>query len=352
MKNVRKYFSFSIRDLLAALLILVIASAVCFVLRMIDENASYAPMIFILAVFLISEKTSGYLFGIVSSFAGVLLVNFIFTYPYLKFNFTLSGYPVTIICMLAVSFATSTLTTKLKLQENIKLEAQREKTRSNLLRAVSHDLRTPLTSILGASSAMIENDEYITKEERISLLKSMKEDSQWLISMVENLLSVTRIDSETAAKITKQPELAEEIASDSVAKFKKRFPDANVSVSVPDEMLLIPMDAILIEQVIVNLLENAAIHAIGATMIKFTVTAGDKCAVFTVSDNGAGIADDVLPKILDGYFCSRSENRSDAKRNMGIGLSVCRTIVSAHNGEMSAENLSGGGACFRFTLPF
>ena len=228
-----------------------------------------------------------------------------------------------------------------------------EKTRSNLFRAVSHDLRTPLTSILGASSAILDNDAAIDGPERTKLLREINEDAQWLIRMVENLLSVTRIDGGNSARIVKSPEAAEEVAAEAVSKFNKRFPELAVSVSVPDELLIVPMDAMLIEQVLMNLLENAALHAKGATRAELRVWQAGSEAFFEVSDDGAGVSRDVLPHVFEGYFKPDDGNEADAKRNMGIGLSVCHTVVRAHGGRMTAENKKGGetGAVFRFTLP-
>ena len=345
-----KFFRFSVRDIIITLLLLVATTVLCYLLGLIDNTVPYESMLFILAVFIISKNTHGYFCGIAASVISVLTVNYFFTYPYYVFNFTLSGYPVTIICMLAVSIVTSTLTTQIKNQEAIKIEAEREKTRSNLLRAISHDLRTPLTSILGACSAIIENDDYISKGERLDLLYSMKEDSAWLIRMVENLLSITRIDDGGAAKIIKKVEAVEEIIAASVEKFKKKFPETNVIVSIPDELLFVPMDAVLIEQVIINLLENSAVHAKGSTETRLSVSVNESNVEFSVSDNGAGIPKSILPNIFDGYFNSSYEKSSDTKRNMGIGLSVCHTIIKAHNGVLTAENLKSGGACFKFTL--
>lgn len=352
----KKSFGFSLKDFFITLLIFGVATAICFLLKMVDHTAAYASMIFILAVFLISFVTDGYVFGIASSFISVLLVNFIFTYPYFEFNFTLSGYPVTIICMLAVSVLTCTLTTKLKRQENVKIEAEREKTRGNLLRAVSHDLRTPLTSIIGACSAVIENDSVISAEERISLLTEAREDCEWLIRMVENLLAITRIDMNNngdvnTAHISKQPEAVEEVIADCAAKFHKRFPDVVLKVKIPDELIMVSMDAMLIEQVIINLLENSVYHSKTATEISLCAEKLDNEVRFSVSDNGAGISANVFPHIFDGYFNQKYEDDGDAQHNMGIGLSVCNTIINAHGGAMTAENNKDGGACFGFTLP-
>ena len=183
----------------------------------------------------------------------------------------------------------------------------------------------------------------------MELVANIKEEAQWLVRMVENLLSITRMNAENA-KIDKQEELAEEVISAAVSKFKKRFPGIETEVYVPDEILLVPMDATLIEQVLVNLLENSVIHGRTTSRIRIQVSKQEETAVFSVEDNGEGIEESVLPVIFDGNLVARGES-SDNKRNMGIGLSVCKSIIKAHRGNMRAENREEGGARMIFTLP-
>ncbi|MBC8534445.1 sensor histidine kinase [Yeguia hominis] len=349
-KKLNRICCFSWRDTAIFLVAILAAALLCFLLRLIDDSDVYVSMIFLLAVLVISRMTDGYFYGILAAVVGVFGINYVFTYPYFAFNFSISGYPITFISMAAVAVITSAMTTQIKQQEKIRADTEKEKMRGNLLRAVSHDLRTPLTSIVGATSAMIENDEVLTPAERKELLSEVKEDAEWLIRMVENLLSITRIGGE-AAKIKKEQEAAEEIVAESVRKFKKRFPEQPVSVSVPDELLMIPMDAILVEQVIINLLENAVLHGKTVTKIELSVHRTNAEAVVEVRDNGVGIPEAAFPHLFDGYFRQHDEQNTDNKRNMGIGLSVCMSIVKAHGGIMEAKNLSEGGALFRFTLP-
>ena len=341
----------ALNDALLTACILAAATALCYALSFFWSAENYVSMIYVLAVFLVARLTSGYLWGIAASLVSVLATNYAFTYPYFHFNFTLAGYPVAVLSMLAVSLATSALTTKAKSSERIRIEAEREKTRANLLRAVSHDLRTPLTSIYGSTSAIIENDDTISKQQRLSLLGEVRDDAQWLIRMVENLLTITRIDDETGARIIKRGEAAEEVVSAAVDKFKKNFPTHSVSVSVPDELLIVPMDGVLIEQVILNLLENAALHSKSTQPFLLRVTSDGERACFSVTDSGRGIAPEVLPRVFEGYPKEPDEGSADSKRSMGIGLSVCKTIIEAHNGTTSAKNLKEGGAQFSFTLP-
>lgn len=332
--------------------ILSVAAIFCFLLKQFVSTDTHVPLIFVLAVLFVSRFTKGYIYGIVSSMIAVIGVNFVFTYPYFAFNFTLTGYPLTFITMLAVALSVSTLTTQIKTQEAIRLETEKEKMRGNLLRAVSHDIRTPLTSIVGSASAILDNDETISRENKRELIQDIKEEAQWLIQIVENLLSVTRINGESA-RINTEVEAVEEVIGSAVLKFKKRFPDIRIEVDVPQEILLVPMDAILIEQVLVNLLENSVLHGKTTTFIRINVIVShvDERVVITVEDDGVGIKDSVLPTMFEGNLSSGEGEESDSKRNMGIGLSVCMSIVKAHKGDMMAENKSGRGAKVMFYLP-
>lgn len=238
-------------------------------------------------------------------------------------------------------------------QQEILLESEKEKMRGNLLRAISHDLRTPLTGILGASSAMIENKDKFTETLKLQLLTDIKEDSEWLIRMVENLLSVTRIDEGTM-KVNKVPEAVEEIAATAVRRIRKRFPQQEIQVKVPTELILVPMDGKLIEQVLINLMENAIRHSGKITPIMVNVLRQGNDVVFEVQDQGLGIKKERLTNLFnpfDGSKVSQGAVPVDAKRGLGIGLSICKTIIAAHNGTISGENNQSKGAVFRFTLP-
>lgn len=341
-----------IKNSLTTISILLMAAAFCFVIQVFSESDTHVPLIFVLAVVMVSRFTDGYAYGILASMIAVIGVNYVFTYPYFEINFSLTGYPLTFVVMLGVACMVSALTTQIKRQEQIRLEVEKEKMRGNLLRAVSHDIRTPLTSITGAVSVLIENEEELTKKEKREFMEDIRSEAQWLIRIVENLLSITRIDNDNGeTKIEKQEELVEEVVSSAVMKFKKRFPDIEVSVELPEEMLMVPMDGILIEQVLVNLLENSVIHGKVTSEIRIQVSDEKEQIRISVEDNGVGIKDAVLAKIFDGNIHSDEGKSSDSKRNMGIGLSVCKTIVKAHKGNMKAENKGTGGARFTFWLP-
>lgn len=460
-----------------------------------------ASAIYCLAVLVISGLTEGYFWGIFSAVAGVLCVNFFFTYPYWQLHFNQEGYPITFLTMLAVSVVTSTLAGRSKArarrlavqsetnrqlyeagrrllvatgreeieklvldyakvclgcptvfyrcgprqalepaphsqgqtppaparprewaaaqlaartgertgnttedysdcaylylpvaahgvvlgvlganlqgcaqpqaerlryldlllpqfalaferqalweeQGHIRLEAERERLRSHLLQAISHDLRTPLTGILGASGAILENRETINPKARMQLVEGIHRDAQWLLRIVENLLSITRMGG--SPKLQKTPEAVEEVLAEAVALCRKRFPTVAIQVQVPTDLLLVPMDATLIEQVIINLVDNAARH--GAGPVELVATAGGGWAVFEVRDRGKGLPPEDIPTLFDS-FSGKDCRRSDATRGLGIGLSLCKSIINAHGGEIYGGNRPQGGAVFTFTLP-
>ncbi len=314
----------------------------------LSDMYTVVPAVFTLAVFLIALVTRDYIYGVVSSFVSVLALNFAFTFPYFMFNFSIPENLVSGIIMLIITVLSSTLTIKIKQQEKLRAETEKEKMRANLLRAVSHDLRTPLTTIYGSSSAIVGNRE-LTNEQVWKLAEGIKEDAQWLMGMVENLLSVTRIDNGNV-KLIKTPVVLEELVDSVLLRFRKRYPKQIVQVELPDEFVIIPMDAVLIEQVTVNILENAVQHAHGMTELKLRVHIMGDNAVFEVHDNGCGIPKDRLADIFSGYFESKDAPADHQKRNMGIGLSVCATIIRAHDGEIMVENKKEGGCVFRFIL--
>ncbi len=348
--------AFTRKNILTTLSGLAIATLFAFLFFYhVPENPGNISLIYILALIIIVRYTDGYLPGVISSVVAVICVNFLFTYPYFELNFTLSGYPVTFLGMLGVTLLTSTMTTNMKQQaqmiaEKDKLlsETEKEKMRANLLRAVSHDLRTPLTGIIGASSSYLENNTLLAEEDKIAIVTHIHEDANWLLNMVENLLSVTRIKDQTST-VKKTDESVEEIVSAAINRLKKRLPQAAVNVSVPDELLILPMDAILIEQVLINLLENAIVHSQSPEPILCYVDDDSANVTFHVKDYGIGIDPERLNNIFDGnsYIGNRE---SDSNKGMGIGLSICKTIITAHNGTINARN-HVQGAEFYFTLP-
>ncbi len=314
----------------------------------VPSGSANIALFYVFALVIIARDTKGYRFGVIAALFCVVFINYFFTYPHFKLNFTLSGYPVTFLVMLAIALIISTLTSHMKRQAEALAEAEKEKMRANLLRAVSHDLRTPLTSIIGSVAALRESTVTQQNTDIYETLNHIYDDAGWLLNMVENLLSVTRIQG-ADAHVKKSMEVVEEVVSESVARLKKRLPQAQIEVQLPDDFIMIPMDAVLIEQVIMNLLENAVVHFQSSLPIRLCISLEPERVVFEIIDFGIGIPEDLVHTIFDGIPSNESRS-ADSRKGMGIGLGICKTIILAHNGDISAKN-HAQGAVFTFTLP-
>ena len=312
-----------------------------------NKYTANITVLYTLALILIALKTSGYIYGIIASIFCVFAVNYFFSYPYFRLNFTLDGYPVTFAGMLTIALITGAVTTSLKQQqqaiserEKQLAEADKEKLRANLLRAVSHDLRTPLTSIIGSADSYLENREELSETECTELVSNIREDSEWLLNMVENLLTVTRINSSSADKVKKSAEVVEEVVSEAILRLQKRIPDAVIHVSMPNNFLMIPMDPTLIEQVLINLIENALDATRHRSRPRIELSAGinEKGKTFIrASDNGTGIQVEVQERIFILFFTTKPSSS-------GIGLSISRQIMHMHKGYLSVLSEDGQGS--------
>ena len=322
-------------NIVSTIIILAIATILAFsFFHITQSDPANIALIYILALIIIARITTGYFFGIISAFFCVIFINWCFTYPYFKVSFAISGYPVTFVFLLTISMIVSTLTTRLKKQDKMILdrerainEADKERIRANLLRAISHDLRTPLTSIIGSSDSFTENYAALSDQEKLDLVSSINEDSHWLLNMVENLLSITRIQGDTG-RVRKEDELVEEVVSEAITRIKKRIPDIEIHVTAPDNILIIPMET--------------------NRPVELQISEESDTLTFHVIDYGKGIDEQTIPLILKGEY--HVPKTSDTHRGMGIGLSICNTIVQAHGGQISAHN-HAHGAEFLFTLP-
>ena len=338
-----------LRDITVTVIILTLCFCISVLMQDVFNIPEQVTTTFAFAVFLISLVTDGYIYGLIAAAISVLLVNYAFTFPYFALNFIIPSNFISALVMAVISILTSALTTKVKHQESVKAEGERERMRANLLRAVSHDLRTPLTTIYGSSTALLENSDILTPVQQEKMLRGIQEDARWLVRMVENLLSVTRVDA-ASVRLHMVTTALDELMDYVIVKFRKHYPDQHIELDLPQELVMIPMDPMLIEQVLINLLENAVQHSEGMTRLELKVTSQDGKATFRVCDNGCGIKEDRLPHLFTGGYVPTDRPADNGRSSMGIGLTVCATIIRAHGGTISARNLPQGGAEFRFTL--
>lgn len=226
-------------------------------------------------------------------------------------------------------------------------ETTQERYRANLLRSISHDIRTPLSGMMGTSEILMSRTD--KDDPRYGMAKDIHTDALWLHGLVENILNLTKIQ-DGRLRLNKQPEALEEVVEAALAVMEKRLPERSIQVEMPERVVIAPMDAKLISQVIVNLLDNASKHTSSDEEISISVKLEENEVYVTVADRGCGIAESDLPYIFQKFYTTAGRS-PDSKRGVGLGLAICQSIVNAHGGSICAENREGGGASFTFTLP-
>lgn len=229
------------------------------------------------------------------------------------------------------------------------LEVHKERIRGNLIRSISHDLRTPLASILGSISTIIDNYEKIDDNTKKELLNNIYEDADWLTRSIENILSMTRID-EGEIQIKKNIEIAEEIVTDAVKRVNQFKNNRNIKIILPEEIIVVYADGLLIKQVLVNLVDNAIRHTNEDSKIEINIQKNEQYIVFKVEDNGEGIKEEDMENIFDRFY-TKSDIKNLEKRGIGLGLAICKSIVLAHGGKIQVYNNRYGGATFEFSIP-
>ena len=232
------------------------------------------------------------------------------------------------------------------LNQLMDMQAQAERLRSNLLRSVSHDLRTPLTSISGNADILLSSETGLDAQMRRQLYQNIYDDAEWLIQLVENLLFITKIENGTM-DLHMEPELLQEIVSEAVAHMARRKKDHTIQVCIPDDLLAARVDAVLITQVLVNLIDNALKYTPTGSHIQITAFERDGAAVVEVADDGHGVGDKT--HIFDMFYTGRG-GASDARRGIGLGLGLCKAVVEAHGGQIYVRDNQPHGLVVGFTL--
>lgn len=227
--------------------------------------------------------------------------------------------------------------------------AKNEQLRANLLRAISHDLRTPLTSISGNASNLLSNYDKLDEETRLQVFTDIFDDSQWLISLVENLLSVTRIE-EGRMNFNMSVQLMDEVIDEALKHINRKGVEHNITIECEDGLLLARMDAKLIIQVIINLVDNAIKYTPVGSDIKITSENKNGYVSVSVTDNGNGIPDHMKPRIFEMFYTGDNKI-ADSRRSLGLGLALCKSIIHAHGGDIILTDNKPNGCIFTFTIP-
>ena len=234
-------------------------------------------------------------------------------------------------------------------KERATMQAQNEQLRANLLRTISHDLRTPLTSISGNASNLLFNGETLDVETRNKICTDIFDDAQWLINLVENLLSITRIEN-GRMNLQISPQLMDEMIEEALHHINRKSCEHTITTQYGDEILLVNVDARLIMQVIVNLVDNAIKYTPVGSIIRISAYGKDNQVVVEVADNGPGIPNCAKAQVFEMFYTG--QNRiADSHRSLGLGLPLCRTILSTHGGTLTLRDNVPHGCVFAFTLP-
>ena len=341
------------KELFYNLLILGAATLVGLLFSYLGFTEANIITIYLLAVLLASLVTTSRWSSLFNSLASVLIFNFFFTEPRYTLHAYEKGYPVTFAVMFIASWITGTLAVRVKEHGKKAAEAevlaQKEQLRANLLRSISHDLRTPLTSISGNASNLLSNSSSFDESTKKQIYSDIYDDAMWLINLVENLLSVSRMeDGKMILHI--QTELMDEIITEALHHIDKRGSLHCIKVLHEEDMLLAKMDGRLIVQVIINLVDNAIKYTPQGTDISIIVKKAQEKIVVEVMDTGEGIPDEEKKRVFEMFYTGGT-TVADSRRSIGLGLFLCKSIIEAHGGEMKLYDNIPHGSVFRFTLP-
>ena len=309
--------------------------------------------VYILGVLIISIITSSWMYSFLASVISVLAFNFLFTIPRFTLRAYDPSYPVTFGIMFLVALITGSLASRMKeyARESAQaaMQIEKEQLRADLLRSISHDLRTPLTSISGNASNLLSNENEFSQETRMQIYGDIYDDSMWLIKLVENLLSVTRIE-DGRMELRMSAELMDEVIAEAMRHTDRNRDGRKIEVSSDEEFILGKMDARLIVQVVINLVDNAVKYTPEGAQIRIHTGKKDGMVVVSVSDTGPGIPDEQKSKVFDMFYTG-TNRAADGRRSLGLGLGLCRSIIRAHGGEIWVSDNKPQGAVFTFTLP-
>lgn len=276
-----------------------------------------------------------------SSLLGVLCFNFFFVPPRFTLHVEHSQFVVTFAVMFAVALIISHLAVRVRMQaeaaKRSEVVAETERLRSSLLSAVSHELRTPLAAIVGSASALLRSE-----GSSRDLLVNIRDEAERLTRLVHNLIETTRLESGAALKKELYP--IEDVIGTALERVEKLLAGRRVETDLPENLPLVPLDPVLMELVFVNLIENAVRHAPDAPL---DISARERMDFLEVSvaDRGPGLKPEELEPVFEKFY------RASAAPGAGLGLAICKAVVTAHGGTIRAENRPGGGAVFLLTLP-
>ena len=354
------------KDWLRSVLILLGALTATYGLKSLGVGRESLLMVYIVGVLCCAAVTHGYLYSLLEALCSMLLFNYFDTEPLHTFAISNKDDTTLLLFFLAAAFLAATMTSRFRnalrvSQENerraeqlyrekegARLEAEQAKARSDLLRSIGHDLRTPLTGIQCAANYLTDHGQELTPPEIKKFAGGISDEVSWLINLVENILYMTRID-EAGLQLRKQLEVVDDVVSEAVGHVPA-LEGRSLTVSLPDQVLTVPMDGRMVVQVLVNLLDNAARYTDAGCAVRVSVRQQGGGALFCVEDAGPGIPEEKWEEIFTS-FATSGKAGPDGRRGVGLGLTICRAVVQAHGGHIEAGRSDLGGAKFSFWLP-
>ena len=345
-----------LKNIIITAAMLAAATAICFILRPLVPTDTHVPLIYVLAVLCVSRLTEGYFYGVLASMVAVVGVNYIFTYPYFQVDFTVTGYPLTFIVMLTVSISVSALMTQIKMQEHVRLKAEKERMRANLLRAVSHDIRTPMNAVIGFSGLLEKNLQ--NEEKAKEYLGKICSSGNLLMTIINQILEIARIESGTTALQLK----AEDINTlfhtvNTVFEEDVRKKNLQYSVDLDVYHTFILCDRVKLQEIMLNIISNAIKYTSDGHGVHVKIYEKDSedprkaRLIFTCEDTGIGMSEEYLPHIFEEF--SREHTTTENKvAGTGLGLPIVKSMIELMGGSIRVESTQGAGTKFTVDISF
>ena len=344
MVSLYKFLHLFRKKYLGGIIIPILCTLVNLALEPITGQSSVL-MIYLFGVFLAASRW-GHHASITASIISALLFDFYFTQPYFSFWIANAEDFIGLTIMITVGNITSNLLNEAKKANLAKAQADNEALRNSLLSAISHDLKTPLTRIIGAATTLIESNS-VSSEEKKEFCYVIFDEAQRMSELMNKILDMAKLSTGKLA-IHQEWNTLEEIIGGALSRLEKNLVNRNVNINLPENLPLIWVDSVLLEQVIVNLIENAIKYTPISSPIDIFANCSGKFLTLTISDYGLGIPHHLEDKIFDKFFRIETEN---SQNGVGLGLALCRSILEAHGGTIYAKNLTGKGAAFVINLP-
>lgn len=353
-------------DWLRMSLTLIAATLITFLLRAAGVERDSLLMVYMVGVMCCAAITHGYLYSIVFAVGGMMLCNYLYTEPLKTFAISSKNDTILLAFFLITAIISASMTARFRQalrvsqeneqkakrlfleKESARIEAERAQVQSSLLRSIGHDLRTPLTGIQCGSNYIAERGDTLDRADIKKMASDISDEVTWLITLVENILYMTRIDNDRL-EVNKQPEVVDDVVGEAVTHVPA-LRERPFKMILPEQVVAVPMDGKMMVQVLVNLLDNAVRHTPVGCPVQIVARQEGARMLFCVEDGGPGVPEDQRKNIFES-FVTNGKIGPDGRKGVGLGLAICRAVVLAHQGAIQVDSSPLGGARFTVSLP-